>query len=56
MNVAEEILAAMETVANCRLEASRLRQCGLFPDYVKWLIDNANAAEQWAARRLPPKV
>lgn len=53
MNAAEEIQAAMETVSNCRLEASRLRQCKLFPNYVKWLIDNANAAERWAAKRLP---
>ncbi len=46
---AADIDAALETASNCRLEASRLKQCGpMFAILVKWHLDNAKAAERWA--------
>jgi hypothetical protein len=41
---------AMETIAACRLEASKLNQMRIFPEYAAWLRDNAKAAERWLVR------
>jgi hypothetical protein len=40
--------AALDTAARCRLEASRLSQMG-FKVSAKWHLENAKAAERWAA-------
>ena len=41
---------AEETIHACREEASRIRQCGVFQEYARWLAQNANAAERWLAK------
>lgn len=41
---------AMETASACRLEASRLKQLGMFKEYATWLLENAKAAERWLSR------
>jgi hypothetical protein len=46
-----DIDAALDTAAACRGEASRIRQTRMFPEYAKWLEENAKAAEKWAAKR-----
>ncbi|MDR3533976.1 MAG: hypothetical protein P4L90_25850 [Rhodopila sp.] len=52
MDKEADIDAALETASNCRLEASRLKQCGpMFAIPVKWHLDNAKAAERWAVKR-----
>lgn len=51
MNRSDEIDAALETASECRQEAARLRQVKMFPELVRWLEQNAKAAERWAAKR-----
>jgi hypothetical protein len=46
-----DIDEALATASRCRLLASQLAQCRMFPAYVAWLLANARAAERWAARR-----
>ena len=46
-----DIDAAMETASACRVEASKLKQCKVFPEYQRWLLENAKAAERWAMKR-----
>jgi hypothetical protein len=46
----EQQECAMETISACRLEASVLRQTGMFPELAKFLTNNANEAERWLAR------
>lgn len=40
----------MQTVAACRLEASRQKQIGTFKEYAAWLLENAKAAERWLVK------
>jgi hypothetical protein len=40
---------AIETIANCRLHASRYRQMG-FIWYADWLLENARNAERWLVK------
>lgn len=50
--IGRDIDAALETASSCRLEASRLKQCGTqFVTLAKWHLDNAKAAERWAVKR-----
>jgi hypothetical protein len=46
-----DIDAALETASACRMDASMIKQTGLWPDYAKWLLENAKAAERWATKR-----
>jgi hypothetical protein len=43
-----DIDAALETAAECRRDASVYRQLG-FRELSRWLLENARAAERWAA-------
>jgi hypothetical protein len=49
-----DIDAALETAAACRVEASPIRQTGIFAEYARWLLENARAAERWAVKRVLP--
>jgi len=42
---------AIETISRCREEASRVRQCRIWPEYARWLEENAAAAERWLVKR-----
>lgn len=42
---------AIETITACRLEASKLKQLKIMPEYVAWLLDNAKAAERWLVHK-----
>jgi hypothetical protein len=50
LNREQDINEAMATASRCRLLASQLAQCRMFPAYVAWLLTNARAAERWASR------
>jgi hypothetical protein len=50
-NRERDIDAALETASNCRRDAAIYRQMKMFPELVKWLIENAKAAERWATKR-----
>ena len=52
--LAEE--CAEETVHACRSEAAMVRQCGIFPEYARWLRENADAAERWLVKRAALRV
>ena len=42
---------AEETIHACREEASRIRQCRIWPEYARWLEQNATAAERWLVKQ-----
>ena len=46
--------AAIETIAACRLEESRIRQLKMFPVYADWLRENAKQAERWLVKKGKP--
>jgi len=47
----QQIDCALETASKCRHEAGIIRQCGIFPEVVNWLMENAKAAERWAVKQ-----
>ena len=47
----EAIDCALQTAYECHLEASKIRQCKMFPEYARWLAENAKAAERWVAKQ-----
>lgn len=46
-----DIDAALESASAYRVDVSMIQHARMWPDYAKWLLENARAAERWATKR-----